>query len=123
MPTADIKDLNIRGTKHPKYNSNRILEDRPIEFVIQKLEMILYTNKGDILGDPDFGANLEYYLWSTNVPVSKIERELINQIDTYIPELNNYDYTLNLELFEGTIRDILFINIRIKDKEVDFLIS
>lgn len=123
MPTANIRDFNIRGKEHPKYNSKRILEDRPIEFVVQKLENILFTNKGDVLGDPDFGANLEFYLWSTNVPASKIEREIENQINTYLDELNEYDYEFNVELYEGTIRDILYVNFRIRDVDVDFVLS
>jgi len=123
MPTANIKDFNIRGKEHPKYNSRRIIEDRSIEFIVQKLENILFTNKGDVLGDPDFGANLEYYLWSTKVPSSKIEKEIENQINIYLDELNTYDYDFNVELYEGTVRDILFVNFRIRDVEVDFVLS
>jgi hypothetical protein len=123
MPTADIRDFNIRGKEHPKYNERRIIEDRPIEFIVQKLETILFTNKGDVLGDPNFGADLEYYLWSTQVPSSKIEREIGLQIDQYLPELNQYDYDFNVELFEGTVRDILYVNFRIRDVDVDFVLS
>lgn len=123
MPRANIKDLNIRGDEHPKYNDRRIIEDRPIEFIVQKLENILFTNKGDVLGDPNFGANLEYYLWSTNVPVSKLKTEINYQITEYLNELNSYDYEFELSLYEGTIRDILYINFRIKDVDVDFVIS
>jgi hypothetical protein len=123
MPTANIKDLNIRGREHPKYNDRRIIEDRPIEFIVQKLENILFTNQGDVLGDPNFGANLEYYLWSTNVPATRIEKEIQDQIDIYLDELNTYDYEFNVELFEGTVRDILFVNFRIRDVDVDFVIS
>lgn len=122
MPQADIKDLNIRGVGHPKYSSTRVIEDRTIEFVVQKLENVLFTNKGDVLGDPNFGANLEYYLWTTNVPVSKIENEIKSQINTYIPELNSFQYTLSVDIYEGTVRDILQINIKIKDTNVNFII-
>ena len=123
MPTANIKDLNIRGENHPKYNSRRIIEDRPIEFIIQKLENILFTNQGDVLGDPLFGANLEYYLWSTNVPSNKIEKNIQDQIDEYLDELNTYDYEFSLDLYEGTLRDILYINFRIRDISVDFVLT
>ncbi len=123
MPRADIKDLNIRGKNHPKYSSTRVLEDRTIEFVVQKLENLLFSNKGDVLGDPDFGANLEYYLWSTNVPVGKIEDEIRNQINEYIPELNSFQYNLSVEIYEGTVRDILQINIKIKDTNVNFVLK
>jgi phage baseplate assembly protein W len=123
MPQADIRDFNIRGKNHPKYSSTRVMEDRTIEFIVQKLENLLFTNKGDVLGDPDFGANLEYYLWTTNVPVSKIENEINNQIVTYIPELNLMQYTLSVEIYEGTVRDILQINIKIKDTKVNFVVK
>jgi len=123
MPNADIRDLNIRYVGHPKYNANRILEDRTVEYVVQKLENVLYTNKGDILGDPDFGANLEFYLWSTSVPVERLQAEITSQIDTYIPELNQMDYKLELELYEGTARDILIVNVTIKDVQVNFVLK
>jgi phage baseplate assembly protein W len=122
MPTADIKDLNIRGKNHPKYSSTRVIEDRTIEFVVQKLENMLFTNKGDVLGDPEFGANLEYYLWTTNVPAGKIENEIREQIDIYIPELNSMQYTLAVEIYEGTVRDILQVNIKIKDTKINFVV-
>ncbi len=123
MPRTDIRDFNIRGIDHPKYSSTRVLEDRTMEFVVQKLENMLFTNKGDVLGDPDFGANLEYYLWSTTVPVSKIESEIKNQVDTYIPELNTLQYTLSVDVYEGTVRDILQINIKIKDSNLNFIMK
>ena len=123
MPTANIKDFNIRGKKHPKYNDRRIIEDRPIEFIVQKLENILFTNQGDVLGDPNFGANLEYYLWSTNVPATKIEKQIQEQIDTYLDELNKYDYEFSVDLYQGTVRDILYVNFRIRDVDVNFVLS
>ena len=123
MPTANIKDLNIRGDEHPKYNDRRIIEDRPIEFIVQKLENVLFTNQGDVLGDPNFGANLEYYLWSTSVPANKIEKNIQDQIDEYIVELNTYDYEFSVDLYEGTLRDILYINFRIRDIDVDFVLT
>ena len=123
MPTADIKDFNIRYKGHPKYNESRFVEDRTLEFIVQKLEMVLFTNNGDLLDDYEFGANLEYYLWSTKVPVGKIKKQIQNQIDTYIPELNTIDYTLNVDIYQGTARDILQVNIVIKDVEIDFVIK
>lgn len=123
MPNADIKDFNIRYSGHPKYNSKRVIEDRTVEFVVQKLENVLFTNKGEVMGDYNFGANLEYYLWSTKVPVSKIKNEIENQIKTYIPELAQFNYTLNVSIYQGTARDILSVDIKIKDTEVNFVIK
>lgn len=123
MIDSDIRDLNVRGTDHPKYKSDRVIEERKMEVMIQKLEVMLFTNKGDVLGDSNFGSNLEYYLWSTSVPVNRMERDIIDQINQYIPELNNYEYSLSLDLYEGTTRDILYINIVIKDNTFNFVFS
>lgn len=119
--TSDLKDFNIRFLGHPKYVSTKLVEDEPIEVITQKLEMILYTNKGEVLSDPDLGANLEYFLWSTSVPVDFIKTELISQINKFIPELNDLKYELNLELYKGVDKDILYINFKLSDKNIPFI--
>ena len=60
MALKDVKDLVIRYPGHPKYQEGRIVEDDEVEVIVQKLEMILFTNRGEVLGNPDIGANLEY---------------------------------------------------------------
>ena len=57
MALRDVKDLVIRYPGHPKYQPDRIIEDDEIEVIVQKLEMILFTNKGEVLGDIDIGVN------------------------------------------------------------------
>ena len=123
MPKADIKDLNIRGVGHPKYNSDRLLEDRPMEFIIQKIENVLFSKKGDVLGDYNFGCNLEYYLWSTGAPESKIKRIITEQLQKYVPELSFLEHTIDVGLYEGTTKDILYIDIKIIDSTYNFVFS
>lgn len=118
MPAKNTKDLNIRGINHPKYNSTRILEDRPIELIIQKLENILFSNKGDVFGDPDFGCDLQFYLWRTDAPKESIQRNIHEQINKYIPEINQYNYSVNLDLYQGTVKDIMYVNIKIEETSV-----
>lgn len=121
MPSKNIKDLNIRGENHPKYNEYRILEDRPIEIMIQKLENILFSNKGDVFGDPEFGCDLQFYLWRTDAPKESIQRNIYEQIDKYIPELRNYNFNINVELYNGTVKDIMYVNIKIEEISVTII--
>ena len=123
MSSLNSRDLNIRYNGHPKYNQYRVLEDRPIELIIQKLEMLLLTNRGDVLGDPNFGCNLEHHLWRTDTPNDSIQKNIYEQIYTYIPEINNYKFSVKVELYEGTVRDIMNINIKIEDNAVNFLMK
>jgi len=121
MALRDVKDLVIRYPGHPKYEPDRIIEDDEIEVIVQKLEMILFTNKGEVLGNLDIGANLEYYLWQTRVTTGNLKNKVEEQIITYIPELIAIGYTFDVQLFEGTLRDILYLNFVIKGYNIDFV--
>jgi hypothetical protein len=121
MALKDIKDLVIRYPGHPKYEPGRIVEDDDVEAIVQKLEMILFTNKGEVLGDIDMGANLEYYLWQTNITTGNLKSKIEEQIETYIPELISLGYTFEVVLYEGTLRDILYLNFVIKGYNIEFV--
>ena len=121
MALKDVKDLVIRYPGHPKYEPGRIVEDDEIEVIVQKLEMILFTNKGEILGDINLGADLEYYLWQTKITTRNLQTKVDEQIATYIPELISLGYTLNVFLFEGTYRDILNLNFVINGYNIEFI--
>ena len=121
MALRDVKDLVIRYPGHPKYEPGRIIEDDEIEVIVQKLEMILFTNKGEVLGNIDIGANLEYYLWQTRVTTGNLKNKVEEQIQTYIPELIAIGYSFDVQLFEGTLRDILYLNFVIKGYNIDFV--
>jgi len=111
MPKVeDFKDLNIRWVNHPKYKSDKPIENELIEVIVQKLEMILYTNSDEILGNPDIGINLEYWLWKTSISNDMLKNKIIKQINRYIPELNIIGYEIELKIFEGDYRDILELN-------------
>jgi hypothetical protein len=120
MALKDVKDFVIRYPGHPKYEMERIVEDDEIEVIVQKLEMILFTGEMDVVGDP-VGIGLEYYLWQTKVSVSTIESKVKDQIARYIPELNKLGYSLNIDIFEGSYRDIMYLNFTIKGYNIDFI--
>jgi hypothetical protein len=121
MALKSVKDLVIRYPGHPKYEPGRIIEDSEVEVIVQKLEMILFTNKGEVLGDTNIGVNLEYYLWQTRVTTGSLKSKVIEQINTYIPELNELGYQFDLNLYEGTVRDILYLNFVINGYNIDFV--
>ena len=121
MALKDVKDLVIRYDGHPKYIKNRIVEDDDIEVIIQKLEMILFTNKGEVLGDIELGCDLEYYLWQTRVTTNTLKSKVDEQISVYIPELLTIGYDLEIEVYEGTLRDILYLNFLIRGYNVEFI--
>jgi len=119
----DFKDFYIKGEKSLKYVVNKMVENDVINVIIQKLEMLLFTRTGEVYGQSEFGADLEYYLWQTDVSVKDLRSLISSQITTYIPELDTMGYTLTVNVYEGSVQDILVLDFVIKGYNVEFVIS
>ena len=87
-------DFYIKYPGHPKFNSPQFIEDDTVRVIVQKYEMILFTNKGELLGDPNFGCDLPALLYETQLSASTIEADIRAQISDYIPELDSINYEL-----------------------------
>ena len=115
----DYIDFYIVGPDDPTYNS-QLIEDDIIEVIIQKYKSIIFTNKGDVLGDPNFGADLELLLFETKVSEEFVSRTITEQINQYIPELISMNYSLQVVFSQdpNSYQDLLFIYFTIADYEV-----
>lgn len=120
MAAVDFTDFYILYKGHPRYVPNELIEDEIINVIIQKYEMILFTNKGDVLGDANFGADLLELLYQTKVSESYVVGIIDEQISIYIPELLNTNYTLNVVFIQDpeNYQDMMFINLKVADYSV-----
>lgn len=107
----DISDFYIKNERDPLYDDNRLENVTYIETVIAKLYMILLTNKGEVFGNPDFGADIPKYLWKTKYPSSTIKTNIEEQIELYIPELSRNDYEIDVYILPGNYQDIGIVQI------------
>jgi len=113
-------DFYIIDKTDPSFTANQVIEDDIIRVILQKYKMILFTNKGDLFGNPNFGGDLELLLNETSVSNQYVETQLINQIMVYIPELNNMNYSLKVAFTKdpNNFYDIMYIYFQIADYEV-----
>ena len=123
MSKTDIKDFNIKDENNLHYNKYRITEDIKIALIVQKIEVLLLTNTGDVLGQPKLGCDLIFYLWSTEVAIETIRLLIYEQVRDFVPEAFKYNFNAVVKLYEGTFRDILIINITLKDASVEFILK
>jgi len=93
-------DFYIRYKGHPKFRNTEIIEDDVVRVIIQKWEMILFTNKGDVLANPNLGSDLVELLHETRLSAEAIESDLIEQIREFIPEINDIEYSVVVDFFE-----------------------
>jgi phage baseplate assembly protein W len=68
--------------------------------VIIKIEQILFTRKGEILGLPDFGCNLEDLVFSEVLSASYIENMISSQINAYCTAETQIDISTKVSFFD-----------------------
>ena len=97
-----------------------MIEDDVINVIVEKYEMILFTNKGEILGEPDLGCDLYLLLHETKVSSFYTEDLIKDQISKYIPELDSMNYKLKVVFAEDpdNYQQMMFIYFQLADYEV-----
>lgn len=125
MDNFNFIDFYIGYPGHPKFRSAEIIEDEVVRVIIQKYEMIIFTNKGELLGDPNFGANLTALLHETRLSAQAVEADIRAQISDYISELDNLEYGLTVEFFMDPERyqEYMVINFTINGYDVDAVVT
>lgn len=120
MANFNFIDFYIKYPGHPKFVDFSLIEDDTVRVIIQKYEMIIFTCKGDLLGDPNFGADLPKLLHETLLSNSGIESDIRVQISEYIPELNEITYTLTVEINEDpeNFQEYMYIQFSLADYDV-----
>ena len=121
----DFSDFYIIYPGHPRFNDTQIIEDDLIRVIIQKWELMIFTNKGELFCDPEFGGDLPKYLHETRLSAETIESELRGQVGRYIQELESINYTLQINFYEDPERyqEYMEINFQISDYEVYAIVT
>ena len=116
----DFKDFYVMYKGNPYYEGDKIEEDSVIRVIIQKYYNLLFTNKGDLLGDPDFGANLEELLYETGLDDVSVRQVIIDQLEIYIPEIFGTSFDIGVVFVEDpyNYQEMMFINLTISDFDI-----
>jgi len=105
------RELYTRGPNDPNYKANQLETNDEIEMLLGQLRMILFTNRGEVLGAPDFGVNLEEALFSLDFNEYSLRSMLHDQIMKFCPLAEKYRVRFDVVFAKGTIRDICLIDI------------
>jgi len=106
-----LTEIYMRDPSDPLYRADLIDISNEIEVLLGQIRMVLFTKPGEVIGDPSFGVNLEYYIFSTNVSNSQIEKMVREQIYHNCPLAQKYDVKVKVSFFYGTTRDLCLIDI------------
>ena len=105
----------MRDTDDPHYKEGILEINDELEMLIGQIKMLLFTNTGEVLGQPDFGINLEEQLFTFNLNESALKTMLQEQTVRFIPLADKYNVQYQARFVRGTTRDMCVIDISINN--------
>ena len=112
-----MKDIYMRTSNSRTYNPRVIEYEDITEEILQQIIMLLMTNKGEVLGLPNYGVSLETLIFTLELNNRSLEMEINRQVRLYIPEAQKLGFKVNVKFYEGTTQDLCLIDIFLKDQK------
>lgn len=94
-----INEIYCRMPSDAKYVA-KIETSSEIEQILQRIRVILGTNRGDVLGDFSFGTDIKKYIFSMDFNVDEIQDYIQGQIIQF-GNIDDTKYTLQVKVSYG----------------------
>lgn len=91
---AQLRDFYLRVESDPAFRPSQLEVYDELESALQQIKMTLFTNKGEVLGEPDFGLQVEKYLFEFSIDPFLLTREAGDQINKYVGEAKKRNITV-----------------------------
>ena len=115
-----LKEIYSRDVAAPKFNVNTIEVSDELSQLILKIENVLFTRKGDVLGAPEMGCNLDDLIFSLVFNEGVIAEKIMTQISGYC--LNGlsarFGVNVEVEFYTTPERDGCIVDIFINEERV-----
>lgn len=81
-----LRDFYFRDKTDPAFRPDQLEVYDSLEETLQQIKMTLFTRKGEVLGEPNFGTDVEKYLFDFMTDPLGLAKEANDQINTYVAE-------------------------------------
>lgn len=107
-----MADIYTKIEGDPGFVNDKIEVLGDLELLLTQIEVILFTRRTDVLGEPYIGANLDDLVFSTNMSASTIESLVNTQIEQYSRMLaNRYNVDCSCKFYKDGSRDLAVLDI------------
>jgi hypothetical protein len=114
-----IRDIYSRDIESTNYNDSTLEVSDTLSQLILKIENCLFTRKGDVLGAPGMGANLNDLIFSLVLNENTIQNQINNQITAYcLPNIAGFTVNCTVSFFSTAERDGAFVDIFVNEQRV-----
>jgi phage baseplate assembly protein W len=116
---ANLRDFYLRTEDDPQFENDRIEISDDLESAIQQIKMTLFTNKGEVLGEPDFGVDIDKYLFDYSLDPDAIASEATIQINKYAGEVKKRKITVTPTIYADSVsnRDIFVLMVNLPEQK------
>lgn len=104
-------ELYVKTVEDPNHDVNMVHVENEVAQLMTQIETMLFTDRGTVLGNPNFGASLESLIYELNANGEQIKGIINEQMDMYIPLAEKFDTKVDITFQRGEIRDVANINI------------
>lgn len=111
-----LREIYFRDSSDPKYKKELIETNSKLESVLNKIRMILFTNRGEILGEPNLGMNLEDYLFTFNFDQQELKSKFNSQVNAYIPEQSEFKINMDVSFESDGIKNYVYLYIYVNQQ-------
>lgn len=109
-------EFYVKSVNDPNFKVDALQHDDEISMLLTQLETVLFTNKGEVLGDPNFGASLEEYVYELRYNDYMIKSMVEQQISSYVPLASKYNVNVEIEFTNEVDRHIVFLDITVDSR-------
>lgn len=113
-----LKDIYAIPEEEPRYKNDVLEVTGELDEIIQQVDMILFTNKGDVLCMPEFGCNLSRYLFDTSYDENLIKQIVMEQIRDFIYLDGSYNVDVDVSFIKWDYNVAMVVDLNINNKKV-----
>lgn len=110
-----MPDLYLKIDGDPRFQEDKIENQDALEQYLQEIELLLFTRKGDVLGEYTLGCDIEDLIFGLSLSEGPIKAAIWDQITSYCSLHKIFKTDLNVNFYKGTERDIAIIDIVVND--------
>jgi len=109
-------EFYIKDIGEPNYKPDAIQQDAELGMLLTQIETMLFTRKGEVLGSPDFGANLEDHVYELRYNDYQLKKIIDEQLNAYVPLSRKYNVNVTVEVVEDTTHHVMFLDITVDSR-------
>lgn len=94
---------------------DRILLNDDFDLAIQELDMLFNTSCTELIGNTDYGLNLESFLWTLTPTTNELNKYINDKIQQYCVFANKFKVSVQTQYMKGTYRSIYVVYISLTD--------